>query len=341
MSFNEFFANMRASARAEATSLFFAYGEVSAYDPATHSAKFLLPQHPQTAAGSNQGQPMETGFIQLGSQYTGPGVGAQFPPPLNAQALIAFLDQNFELPVSTCFMYNDVENPPFPDGKSRGWVDEKGNSFTTSQDGPSANDGVGAARVNGAKYVQHTTDGGHAITMDDVHQILEHYSAGGHVFALDDVLQQVRTITTGGHQQIMDDINKVMFIKSALGHKLTLSDLPGAVHAVLQTTGGHQAVLDDIANAINFIPASGGKMGLGAAFASLADAQGIINKTILDTLGTNVNSANLQTLINLATAMGPSGANIPNASALLPLIVASLIHSVAVPLGSATVRAVS
>ena len=110
----------------------FAYGELSVYDPVTNSAKFLLPEHPETD-GPNAGNPMETPFVYIGSPLTGPGYGAQFPPPVDAQALLVFVTPN--VPVCVCFLYNDIEEPPFPDGKTFGWKDAFGNIVSSNSDG--------------------------------------------------------------------------------------------------------------------------------------------------------------------------------------------------------------
>jgi hypothetical protein len=123
------------------------YGELSAYDPTNHAAKFLLPNHRDATD-----TPIETGYLQLGTLFTGPAYGLQFPPVLGAQALIIYVDAERILPVAAVLLYNAVEHPPFPDGKTRGWLDAKSNAVKTTDDGVSGGDGLGGARIVGGGY---------------------------------------------------------------------------------------------------------------------------------------------------------------------------------------------
>lgn len=246
MSYTEFFQNMRRNSSGMIP-LFAEYGELVAYDPQQHAAQFVLPMRLDTDKNSpNYGQPIPTGWVQLGTPFNGPGYGAQFPPPAGAQALIIYIDQNQELPIAACFVFNDVELAPFPDGKSTGWKDAKGSSFTTTQDGPSEGDGVGAARVHGVKYVQHTTVGGHAVSLDDVNQVIEHYSTGGHVFKMDDANKVISHISSGGLEHIMDDTtHEIAHVAPNVGLGDRIANLDATKAAINQ---GH---INDLSTNIN------------------------------------------------------------------------------------------
>jgi len=124
------------------------FGELSAYDPATNCGKFKLPLHRDPVTDL----PIETGFIQLGTPFAGPKIGMQFPPVLDAQALVVYIDLGRVYPVAAVFMCNDVDTPPFTDGKSAGWLDGKGNFVKTTQDGSSPGDGLGGTRMGGGDY---------------------------------------------------------------------------------------------------------------------------------------------------------------------------------------------
>lgn len=124
------------------------YGELSTYDPTLHAGKFLLPLHRDQTTD----QPIETGYAPIGTMFTGINAGMQFPPPLGAQAMLIFLDGDMHLPVAAVLLANAVEYPPFPDGKTRGWKDAKGNVVKTTDDGKTPGDGLGGARLIGAGY---------------------------------------------------------------------------------------------------------------------------------------------------------------------------------------------
>jgi hypothetical protein len=83
--------------------------------------------------------------------FSGPGYGQQFQPPVGAQALIIFVDIGRMLPIAAVFLFNDVETPPFTDGKSNGWLDSNSQFVKTTKDGKTANDGEGGVRL-GANY---------------------------------------------------------------------------------------------------------------------------------------------------------------------------------------------
>jgi hypothetical protein len=125
----------------------FELGELTDYDPTTHTAKFNLPM--VTDENDNI---QETGFLPLGTMFTGVGFGLQFPPDQGDQALILFLDHNGSTPMAAVFLYNQTETPPFTDGKSWGWLDKLGNFVKTTKDGANAGDGAGGARVLGQAY---------------------------------------------------------------------------------------------------------------------------------------------------------------------------------------------
>lgn len=310
MSYNEFFQNMRRNSSGMVP-LFAEFGELVAYDPQQHTAQFKLPMRLDADPKSpTYGQPIPTGWVQLGTPFNGPGYGAQFPPPAGAQALIIYLDQNHELPVAACFMFNDIELAPFPDGKTHGWKDAKGNAFTTTQDGPQDGDGVGAARVHGVKYVQHTTVGGHVVSLDDVNQVIEHYSAGGHVFKMDDANKVISHITIGGHQHIMDDVNKVIKHVSA---------------------GGLQHIMDDAAKEIAHVASN---VGLGDRVANLDATKAAITQGHINDLANNINSLRRDDLVKFAAAM--VAAAVPNAGAVIANLAA--LVGITVPAGSSVVK---
>lgn len=124
------------------------YGELSTYDPVNHAGKFLLPLHRDQVTDL----PIETGYAPIGTPFTGPGYGMQFPPPLGAQALVLFADGDMILPIAAVLLFTAVEHPPFVDGKSHGWKDAKSNAVKTTDDGASGGDGLGGARVVGGGY---------------------------------------------------------------------------------------------------------------------------------------------------------------------------------------------
>src|SRR5579863_8118391 len=126
----DFVQGMKAAQHGGPRQLTVTYGELSTYDPTNHAGKFLLPLHRDQTTD----QPIETGYCPIGTLFTGPGYGMQFPPPLGAQAIVIFLDGDMILPVAAVLLFTAVEYPPFVDGKSHGWKDAKGNIVKTTDD---------------------------------------------------------------------------------------------------------------------------------------------------------------------------------------------------------------
>jgi hypothetical protein len=144
----DFVQGMKAAQQGGPRQLTVTYGELSTYDPVNHAGKFLLPLHRDELTDL----PIETGYAPIGTLFTGPGFGVQFPPPLGAQALVLFADGDMILPVAAVLLFTAVEHPPFVDGKTHGWKDAKGNAIKTTDDGASGGDGLGGARVVGGGY---------------------------------------------------------------------------------------------------------------------------------------------------------------------------------------------
>jgi hypothetical protein len=197
---NDTWAAIRAHSNSAPKSLSCTFGELTAYDPATHTAKFQLPMFPD-----NSGTPIETGWVQLATLQNGPGYGAQFVPPQGGQAIIFFMDHGNILPVGALFLFNDIEHPPFTDGKTNGYIDQHGSGHTTTDDGKTPGDGAGAARTIGKKFTSIGTSGGHATTQDDIAGQVKVATAGGHYDLYDDTGRVISRVTAGGLQTIHDD----------------------------------------------------------------------------------------------------------------------------------------
>lgn len=197
---------IRAHANSGPKSLTCTYGELSAYDPVTHTGKFKLPMYPDTSNDPSGNTLVETGFIQIATLANGPGYGAQFVPPQDGQALIFFADMNNIMPVGALFLFNDMEQAPFPDGKTNGFMDKNGSSHTTTDDGPTAGDNAGGARTVGAKYTSYSTKGGHSFTQDDVARAVKSTSAGGFYTLYDDAGRVLSHVTPGGLLTIASDV---------------------------------------------------------------------------------------------------------------------------------------
>lgn len=204
MSMMDFFAALRAHANAGDKPIQMTFGELTAYDPTTHAGKFDLVLYPDSRDTSGM-TPMETGWVQIATPYNGPAYGAQFPPPDRAQALVFFVDGAGVLPVGALFLFNDIEQAPFPDGKTAGWKDKKGSALKTTEDGPTPGDGAGGAHVIGNKYTSQGTGGGHLLTQDDIAKQVKMATSGGHYDLYDDVGRVIKRVTAGGLQTIHDD----------------------------------------------------------------------------------------------------------------------------------------
>lgn len=231
MSIQAFFQAMRLNSNNKSVTLQVTYGELSAYDPTTHTGKFLLPLHLD-----DNDEPIETGFLQIGTPFNGPGYGAQFPPASGAQALIHFLDADGIYPVSAVFTFNDIEAVPFPDGKTWGHKDPLGSSVTTTVDGATEGDGVGAARIFGKAYSATSTTSGHSFTQDDIAQQVKMASAAGFHTLYDDAGRVLSHVTPGGLIHHMGDLtNEISTIAPHVGIGDLVANLPADAAALNQS----------------------------------------------------------------------------------------------------------
>jgi hypothetical protein len=213
-----------------------------------------------------------------------------------------------------------------------------------TNDGPTTGDGLGGAILGGVgALTQSQTASGARHTIDDTAQKVEAVTQAGQIMAAyDQVMQIVHAVLPGIVQTVIDGLAKkithqaapnVTTVIDGIAQKITHQASPEVLN-IIDAEG--KSITLKVPNLLG-----GGTIGIGDLFANLPSANGAITNHILATFGSDINSANLQTLINLAVAMGPTGANIPNASDLVPLIVASLIHNVTVPAGSGVVRLAS
>jgi hypothetical protein len=207
----------------------FEWGELVTYYPDLHEGVFELPSHPDDITG----EPITVGPIPIGTHFTGPGYGAQFPPPIGAQGLLAYMDEEGVYPVVVSMHFNEVETPPFPDGRSWGHVDPAGNSVATSLDTNAPGDGQASAKVFGAQYASQATTSGHKVALDDVLKRISTVSATGHQFVIDDVLKRITTQTVGGLQTIHDDVtNEIVHLAPNISLGARLANM-SSVNAAL------------------------------------------------------------------------------------------------------------
>lgn len=155
-------------------------GELTAYDPATHTAKFNLVLFPDLVADPTGATYVETSFLPLATPMTGPGYGAQFTPCIGGQALVFLAGGQSQLPIAALFLFNNVETPPFPSGEQTGgWQDASGASHTTTKSGATPGDGAGGAKVGGNEYAIISTVAGHFTSYDTIAQLIQTKTVGG------------------------------------------------------------------------------------------------------------------------------------------------------------------
>lgn len=197
--------SLRLSASAGAVAQFttrFELGELTDYDPATHTAKFTLPM----AVDENDTE-VETGYIPIGTFATGPAYGSQFPPDVGQQALIIFADSKGFTPIGAFFLFNEVETPPFPDGKTSGWKDKTGSVVSSNEDStPGNGDGLGSTQIIGKSTAMSQTAGGHSHEQSDVKGETLQQTPKGHKHRLSDTLNRIEHETVDGLKHTLDDV---------------------------------------------------------------------------------------------------------------------------------------
>jgi hypothetical protein len=290
----------------------FEYGEVSVYDPAHNSAKFLLPNHPDTTTG----KPIETGWIRVGVAQTGPGYGVQFTPPVGAQAQLMSLPGGAF--VCLGFTNNDVETPPYQDGKSSGWQDAKGNQVRSTVDGTNPGDGLGGVKLFAKNYLQHLTQGGHSFVASDTLRNLAMSSAGGHIHILDDLNQRIKTVSAGGHFHLMDDANQIMKHVSA----------GGLQHLFDDTVGGGGAM------------SHVGQVAVGAVWSAMSSSNAILNNSHLTTFENSIFNQRLLDMIKI-TATYVSTGSLLNPTSATSAIASLVLSHISIPGGSILARVAS
>lgn len=158
----------------------FTWGELTQYDPKTHSGKFHLPIH----LDDNTGRPIETNFIPIGTPITGIGYGMQFQVEAGMQALIVFVDK--DIPICACFTFNQIDTPPFTDGLTNGWKDKTGNLVTTDSNGNARLVGTTRTELGGSSL----PDGDQVLRKKDLQPIVN---------LLNDLIGKYNNHTHAGH----------------------------------------------------------------------------------------------------------------------------------------------
>ena len=190
------FGAMRAAASGISTQQGFAYGELVAYNPSSHTGQFVLPAHPDPVTG----EPTSTGFIQLGTPHVGDnGSGAQFPPKIGAQAIIMFIDERRQFPVFSQWYFNKVDPAPFPAGGQWGWTDPNGSTVSTTNDGGTPGDGVGAVKSIGKGYHETGTATGQITVHNSATQEIASLAAYVNLGALGSAMTSANAALNNGH----------------------------------------------------------------------------------------------------------------------------------------------
>lgn len=315
MSATDFWAASRAQSSSRPQHVKLTFGELTAYDPATHTGKFNLMVFADQDDPTG-GTPIETPFIQIMTPWSGQGSGVQFQPMVGSQALVLFADELAIHPICGMLLFNGTDTPPFADGKSNGWLDPNNASITTTADGATHGDGAGAARLAGNKYTLVSTQGGHTISQDDIAQKILAKSAGGHSILWNDAGQILSIVSAGGHVLHLDDANQEVQIITSLGHKITLNDAASSQAIAIISKLGHEMKMDDIANIFSHVAAAGGSVNLGAVAGGLHPAihyQDIYNMINDGTAG--IDKLRLDDLKNVANAVaaGMAASGVPSA----------------------------
>ena len=232
---SDFWAMSRAQSASQPQHVKLTFGELSAYDPATHTGKFKLVMFSDQADPTGN-TPIETGFLQIMTPYVGEldsqgnPTGMQFVPKLGAQSLVLFADEAGMHAICGLLLYNaGGDAPPFPGGKINGWKDPNLAHVTTTVDGAIPGDCAGAARLGGNGYTQVSTQGGHSSYQDDIAQKVGILSAAGHSVLLNDAGQILSIVSKGGHTFHLDDAGQVVSILSTGGHHINMNDATGVM----------------------------------------------------------------------------------------------------------------
>lgn len=99
-------------------------GLVSSYDPDNYCAKVrLMPED------------VETGWLPIGTLWAGPEWGLFVPPPIDAQALVLFVEADPEASIIVCLLWSDEARPlSVPSGEA--WmVHQSGSHLKFLNDG--------------------------------------------------------------------------------------------------------------------------------------------------------------------------------------------------------------
>lgn len=302
---------MMAAAAFQNTPLRAEYGELDQYDPTLHQGRFVLPM-----VLDDNDEPSLTGWLPIGSTFVGTGYGMQFPPPDEGmQALIVYVDHQGFSPVAAILMYNSIDTPPFPDGRTFGWKDKQGNKITTTLDGPVPGDGVGGVKIQAVAYIEISTTGGNSIIIDDNAGTITIETVTGNVFTLDDD-PKITLQTAGGQIVEANDALKTL--------KLT-------------TPGGLHTIMNDTEKTISHVLPAGGAVGIGALAETLPTVQQLMAHADIAQFQVDLKSGRLDDLTKFATAMIAAG--VPSAGAVLGEL-ATLID-IPVAVGSNAIKAIA
>jgi hypothetical protein len=224
----------------------------------------------------------------------------------------------------------------------------------STNDGPTAADGLGGFRQQGGAYHETQTGGGHSIVQNDTAKTIKATSAGGHTFTMNDANRTIEALSAAGHKVLLDDVGQAISMVSVGGLVTKLNDetqqithiasgaetiIDGAATKITHTAANVQTIIDGAGDTISHVVATGGFVGLGALASSLSSTNSALNLSHLSTYETNRKATNLTDLIANANLMHTAGiANSGQLATMLASLVAGFTSGVTLPTGSAKVR---
>lgn len=150
------------------------YGHISTYDPLRHAVRVIVP----SMRDDQTGDPLVSGWLQLGSGSVGGGSGLQvFPvggatvqnPTAGEQCMVAINDRGTGVAAVVCLFYSNVQQPPNTVVPTRGragdilWRHQTGTlqwfHDTGTVEVTTAADGAVSISVSGAGNISLTSSG--------------------------------------------------------------------------------------------------------------------------------------------------------------------------------------
>ena len=218
---------------------------------------------------SGQNNENSSCWVRVSHGYAGQRHGIEFPPLVDDEVVVDFLEGDPDRPLIVGRVYNELNMPPLsPEDRIQNIIltpyqhrlifDDKGSSITLNTGGSETiNMADGGENSDYGNCITISTADGHTIRLAGGTELtgIKIQTSDGHFIALEDPQQQIQLRTVGGHVGDFDDDAQHIGFRTSGGHFIMLSDANNGIG--IQTNAGRRVIVSDDSGSIDVVNESG------------------------------------------------------------------------------------